>query len=629
MARVKQTAKLIDTLKEVAADEGSRPQAEHEEDISDVQVSPSELMAREKPEPSLRFGSSKFYAKIEFPGVEGGAFPLALKVEAFAHRNQAVFDKFLPGFNKCEAAFRLAAKSIGGRDLVEEYLAAKVCPLSSSWEIASFAKPASKKGKAMSKVVEPLAQIVIGKPPRQPTSKVAASRVEAQKRTTADPSKYLFRITEADMGSPNFMKVLRATELRVPRGLGGRGQPVDLYLDQFGSLRASPDSVGAVIIDLHRGSSRVKHMINLVDDSDEEVPKVAPRFSPKETAAGPAAQASGEAVLPFATEGSKPLPEKAISPKVLETAEANVFSGAAALEGEGISATLNELEVQQELREMQLSGPRLKLVNLRPNLNILALKSLMANKALAEKIKQGNEFLLKKSVEKLQEKAEELEKIVKKLHETAANNEKVLDNLRETMEKDASKVAALQREVMELKAEAVRKDELIQKLDDEADTDQKVMDQAIREACAQGQLIYEEYKKALAGFSVEPSPVPEDPEGGVAGLLNWILGEFTLLSELLGSTADNAAVVSCGSLLAILNREGCQDSNRLSSRDFVYPSHTDLSQNIENIQTVKKSFVWKFWKVKALEAEMASVLESTDAAGTSDARPADGGDQEV
>ncbi|RLN03736.1 putative retrotransposon protein [Panicum miliaceum] len=73
-----------------------------------------------------------FYAKVEFPGAEGvgGGFSLASKVELFAHRNPAAFDTLSPGFVECEAAFRLAAKSIGCRDFVE-YLAAKVWPLTS------------------------------------------------------------------------------------------------------------------------------------------------------------------------------------------------------------------------------------------------------------------------------------------------------------------------------------------------------------------------------------------------------------------------------------------------------------------------------------------------------------------
>ncbi|RLN35856.1 hypothetical protein C2845_PM03G30310 [Panicum miliaceum] len=64
MVRVKLTAKLIDTLEEIAADECPRPQVENEEDISSMQASPSELMASEKPEPTLKFGSSKVTQRL-------------------------------------------------------------------------------------------------------------------------------------------------------------------------------------------------------------------------------------------------------------------------------------------------------------------------------------------------------------------------------------------------------------------------------------------------------------------------------------------------------------------------------------------------------------------------------------
>jgi hypothetical protein len=74
--------------------------------------------------------------------------------------------------------------------------------------------------------------------------------VEAQKQKIADPSKYSFEMADCDMGSPSFMKALRATECSVPWGFGSRGWPIEIDIEQFGSLHAGPDSVGAVIIDL-------------------------------------------------------------------------------------------------------------------------------------------------------------------------------------------------------------------------------------------------------------------------------------------------------------------------------------------------------------------------------------------
>jgi hypothetical protein len=57
------------------------------------------------------------------------------------------------------------------------------------------------------------------------------------------------------MGSPTFMKALKATECSVPWGVGSRGRHIEIDVEQFGSLRADPDSVSAVILDLHRKPS--------------------------------------------------------------------------------------------------------------------------------------------------------------------------------------------------------------------------------------------------------------------------------------------------------------------------------------------------------------------------------------
>jgi hypothetical protein len=55
-----------------------------------------------------------------------------LKVLPFQHVKQLDFYKTLE-FKECTAAFRVAAVAIGGRDLVEEYLAAKIWPLTFGW----------------------------------------------------------------------------------------------------------------------------------------------------------------------------------------------------------------------------------------------------------------------------------------------------------------------------------------------------------------------------------------------------------------------------------------------------------------------------------------------------------------
>lgn len=156
----------------------------------------------------------------------------------------------------------------------------------------SSEEPAAKKSKkeATSGVGSTSAQVVLGKPPRGPTFKLAVDRAEAQKKKVSEASKYSFRIADSDIGSPAFMKALRATERSVPWGLGSRGRPIEIDIEQFGSLHADPDNVGAVIIDLHRKSSAPHCFLNLVNDESED-------------------------------EDSKVVVPSAIAPKVAETAE--------------------------------------------------------------------------------------------------------------------------------------------------------------------------------------------------------------------------------------------------------------------------------------------------------------------
>lgn len=77
-----------------------------------------------------------FYAMIGFshPDEPGKIFyPLALGILPFDHTNQPGFNKNLPGFKSYMSAFEVAGQVCGGRDLIEEYLAARVWPLSPGW----------------------------------------------------------------------------------------------------------------------------------------------------------------------------------------------------------------------------------------------------------------------------------------------------------------------------------------------------------------------------------------------------------------------------------------------------------------------------------------------------------------
>jgi hypothetical protein len=132
---------------------------------------------------------------------------------------------------------------------------------------------------------------------------------------------------------------------------------------------------------------------------------------------------------------------------------------------------------------------------------------------------------------------------------------------------------------------------LIEKLLKDAEDNRSLMDEDIGEIVEKSDQIYLEYKKALATFGAEPKTLPEDPEGGATGLLNWILKEFSPLADVLNMASDNSVVIYCESILTILDRQDCQDLNRLSSRDYIFPTYSDLGQNISKIQAVKKAFI--------------------------------------
>ena len=82
-----------------------------------------------------------FYAKIGFPDPEGSSeekYLLASDIEMFDHVYQPAFSKRGPGFKSCLEAFMMACQVCGGRDAVEEFLAAKVWPLAAGWSPSRF-----------------------------------------------------------------------------------------------------------------------------------------------------------------------------------------------------------------------------------------------------------------------------------------------------------------------------------------------------------------------------------------------------------------------------------------------------------------------------------------------------------
>lgn len=81
--------------------------------------------------------------------------------------------------------------------------------------------------------------------------------------------------------------------------------------------------------------------------------------------------------------------------------------------------------------------------------------------------------------------------------------------------------------------------------------------------------------------------------------------EFSDLRGVIYSAFDNVAVLTCESLFALLEYEGCEVYKKLSSKEFIYPSFAELKSDIEKIQVVKKSFIRRFWKLSGRQAVRA------------------------
>jgi hypothetical protein len=85
-----------------------------------------------------------FYVKVDMssiPGYEGPTHPLSCPIEALTAVNTAEFNHRVVGIRSCENAFHLASTILGGRDIVEEFVAAQIWPISYGWapsEIVHF-----------------------------------------------------------------------------------------------------------------------------------------------------------------------------------------------------------------------------------------------------------------------------------------------------------------------------------------------------------------------------------------------------------------------------------------------------------------------------------------------------------
>jgi hypothetical protein len=85
-----------------------------------------------------------FYLKVDMskvPRYDGPAHPFCSPIEALTATCTTPYNHWAMGFRNCENAFHLAGMILGGRDLIEEFLAAEVWPISYEWapiEIVGF-----------------------------------------------------------------------------------------------------------------------------------------------------------------------------------------------------------------------------------------------------------------------------------------------------------------------------------------------------------------------------------------------------------------------------------------------------------------------------------------------------------
>ena len=154
--------------------------------------------------------------------------------------------------------------------------------------------PTAKKAKKAEPVVSQSARapkVVAERPSGTSRIRPAAGAAKDSRGKGIFPCGYSFHIAREDLGSDAFMRELRATESSVP-WRSRTGERVHLYLDQFGSFRAEPDTVGAVLTAVQKGVKSSLRVVNLLDEeSDEEAPSVLAKVQPKRVVEHPPALA--------------------------------------------------------------------------------------------------------------------------------------------------------------------------------------------------------------------------------------------------------------------------------------------------------------------------------------------------
>jgi hypothetical protein len=85
-----------------------------------------------------------FYVKVDMstiPGYEGPAHPLSSPIEALTDVSTTAYNHRAARIRSCENAFHLASTILGGRNIIEDFVAARIWPISYDWaptEIVNF-----------------------------------------------------------------------------------------------------------------------------------------------------------------------------------------------------------------------------------------------------------------------------------------------------------------------------------------------------------------------------------------------------------------------------------------------------------------------------------------------------------
>jgi hypothetical protein len=67
------------------------------------------------------------------PDYDGPANPFSIAIEALTAISTASYNHRVVGIRNCENMFHLASTIVGGRDLIEEFVAANIWPISHGW----------------------------------------------------------------------------------------------------------------------------------------------------------------------------------------------------------------------------------------------------------------------------------------------------------------------------------------------------------------------------------------------------------------------------------------------------------------------------------------------------------------